>query len=78
MQGYAVKAGVRIARGQSILFMDADGATKVSDVEKLETELRQIASGEVYPTSHLGRLRATYGLNITPHKALQSPSQVSR
>lgn len=45
MQGFAVKAGVQIARGQNILFMDADGATKVSDVEKLESELQRISSG---------------------------------
>ena len=47
MQGFAVKAGVQIARGQNILFMDADGATKISDVGKLETELQRISSGFV-------------------------------
>lgn len=46
LQGFAVKAGVQIARGQNILFMDADGATKISDVEKLETELQRISSGQ--------------------------------
>ena len=44
LQGYAVKAGVLIARGQKILFMDADGATRVSDVEKLEAELSKVAT----------------------------------
>ena len=47
MQGFAVKAGVQIARGQDVLFMDADGATKISDVEKLEAELRRIQSGKL-------------------------------
>ena len=45
MQGAAVKAGMLITRGQSALFMDADGATKVSDVEKLEAELQRSSSG---------------------------------
>ena len=40
-QGHAVKAGMLIARGANLLFMDADGATKVSDVEKLERSLAE-------------------------------------
>ena len=39
---------MQIARGQNILFMDADGATKISDVEKLESELQRISSGQAY------------------------------
>lgn len=39
LQGYAVKAGMLVGRGELLLFMDADGATRVSDVEKLEGAL---------------------------------------
>lgn len=35
-KGGAVKAGVLAARGRYIMFADADGASKFSDVEKLE------------------------------------------
>ena len=34
-----------VAKGEVVLFMDADGATKVSDVEKLEASLQSIATG---------------------------------
>lgn len=50
-----MKAGVQITRGQNILFMDADGATKVSDVEKLESELQRISSGPLSPHDELKR-----------------------
>lgn len=32
-----------MGRGESLLFMDADGATRVSDVEKLEAALATIS-----------------------------------
>lgn len=43
-KGYAVKSGMLCSRGQRLLMMDADGATKVSDLEKLEARLAQISS----------------------------------
>jgi len=39
LQGHAVRVGMGIARGEFCLFMDADGATRFSDVEKLEQDL---------------------------------------
>jgi len=45
-KGYAVKAGMLVARGEVVLFMDADGATKVSDVEKLEASLQSVVTGK--------------------------------
>ncbi|KAK9902701.1 hypothetical protein WJX75_003242 [Coccomyxa subellipsoidea] len=42
-KGYAVKAGMLVGRGEQLLFMDADGATRVSDVEKLETALTSVS-----------------------------------
>lgn len=47
-QGYAVKAGMLVARGASVLMMDADGATRVSDLAKL-----QEAMGKLSPQSGL-------------------------
>lgn len=43
-KGAAVKAGCLCARGQRVLFMDADGATKVSDMERLEARLGEVSS----------------------------------
>ena len=40
----AVKSGMLCARGQKLLMMDADGATKVSDLERLEVKLAEISS----------------------------------
>lgn len=43
-KGYAVKAGMLCARGSNLLMMDADGATRVSDLEKLETKMEEITT----------------------------------
>lgn len=45
--GGAVRNGVLCARGQLILFADADDATKFSDVERLEKEMIRLCNGEV-------------------------------
>ena len=42
LQGRAVKAGMMVARGQQLLMADADGATKISDLAKLEDALKQL------------------------------------
>ena len=42
VQGSAVKAGMMIARGQYLLMADADGATRVSDLAKLEAVMKSI------------------------------------
>jgi dolichyl-phosphate beta-glucosyltransferase len=41
-KGYAVKAGIMCTRGKNVLFMDADGATAVSEIEKLEKSLKTL------------------------------------
>ena len=38
-KGYAVRSGVVNARGQLVLFADADGATPIEEVERLEAAL---------------------------------------
>jgi glycosyltransferase involved in cell wall biosynthesis len=45
-KGYAVKSGALCSRGAKILTMDADGATRVSEVERLEAMLGSIAVPE--------------------------------
>eukprot|EP00877_Chromochloris_zofingiensis_P010328 jgi/Chrzof1/5549/Cz16g07060.t1 len=41
-KGMAVREGMMIARGEYCLFMDADGATRVSDMEVLEKAVREV------------------------------------
>lgn len=38
-KGYAVRTGVVNARGRLVLFMDADGATPIGEIERLEASL---------------------------------------
>jgi dolichyl-phosphate beta-glucosyltransferase len=45
-KGRAVREGMLIARGQTCLFMDADGATRVSDIELLEAALQEVATSK--------------------------------
>lgn len=42
-KGAAVRKGVLCSRGELILFADSDGATAISDMQKLEDELLKIA-----------------------------------
>jgi dolichyl-phosphate beta-glucosyltransferase len=41
-KGFAVKTGMQHARGQLLLMVDADGATRIADLENLEARLRQV------------------------------------
>lgn len=43
-KGGAVTLGTKCARGALVLFADADGATKFSDLQKLEDKLREMTS----------------------------------
>jgi dolichyl-phosphate beta-glucosyltransferase len=45
-KGRAVREGVLIARGELVLFMDADGATRVSDMASLEAAIAEAASSK--------------------------------
>lgn len=38
-----------VARGELILYADADGATKFSDLEKVEAGLKKVATTTVQP-----------------------------
>ena len=69
-KGYAVKAGIMCTRGREVLFMDADGATAVSEIEKLEKSMNTMLqemkadSGEVRtpPSWERGSKRAPPGI----------------
>jgi dolichyl-phosphate beta-glucosyltransferase len=64
-KGYAVRSGVVNARGRLILFADADGATPIREIERLEAAVqagadvaigsRALQSGEVQVRSRLHR-----------------------
>lgn len=60
-KGYAVKSGMLCSRGQRLLMMDADGATKVSDLERLEAKLAEICSHKEGPLNspHANKAAAT-------------------
>lgn len=60
-KGRAVREGMLVARGQSCLFMDADGATRVSDMELLEAALQDIASSKESTVSRDSRAGAKGG-----------------
>uniref|UniRef100_A0A1I8F6E1 dolichyl-phosphate beta-glucosyltransferase n=1 Tax=Macrostomum lignano TaxID=282301 RepID=A0A1I8F6E1_9PLAT len=44
-KGGAVRRGMLAARGQRLLFADADGATRFSDLDRLERELQSCTGG---------------------------------
>lgn len=46
-KGEAIRKGMLHARGELLLMLDADGATKVDDLEKLETQIRAVAGKEL-------------------------------
>ncbi|KAL6523811.1 hypothetical protein OROHE_016349 [Orobanche hederae] len=45
-KGEAIKKGMLHSRGELLLMLDADGATKVSDLEKLENQIHALAVEE--------------------------------
>jgi len=46
-KGYAVRTGMLNARGSAVLFMDADGATPIAEIERLEAALAAGADGAI-------------------------------
>uniref|UniRef100_A0A915EHN8 Glycosyltransferase 2-like domain-containing protein n=1 Tax=Ditylenchus dipsaci TaxID=166011 RepID=A0A915EHN8_9BILA len=52
-KGGAVREGVLCARGQLILFADADGATTFSEFAKLEKEIYKLCNGQQSSASNL-------------------------
>jgi dolichyl-phosphate beta-glucosyltransferase len=53
-KGAAVRAGALIARGERLLFMDADGATRMADLDALEAVLTKV-SVRGWPGSGAGK-----------------------
>ena len=64
-KGYAVRSGIVNARGRRVLFADADGATPIEEIERLDAALdagadlaigsRAMTSGEVHVRTRLHR-----------------------
>ncbi|POW17866.1 hypothetical protein PSTT_00018 [Puccinia striiformis] len=86
-KGGAVRHGILHARGELILFVDADGATKFSDLSKLISSLRaiQVQSPVQFPTTKPGRSEKKkgkeeiHGIAIGSRAHLvSSPTVVSR
>ena len=44
---WCVEQGCLSARGERVLFLDADAATEIADVERLEKALDEVASNHV-------------------------------
>ncbi|GFY83609.1 nucleotide-diphospho-sugar transferases superfamily protein [Actinidia rufa] len=50
-KGEAIRKGMLHSRGELLLMLDADGATKVDDLEKLENQIRTVARRELGDSS---------------------------
>ncbi|XP_057475246.1 uncharacterized protein LOC130763358 [Actinidia eriantha] len=50
-KGEAIRKGMLHSRGELLLMLDADGATKVDDLEKLENQIRAVAKRELGDSS---------------------------
>ena len=59
-KGYAVRSGIVNARGRHVLFADADGATPINEIERLEAALRQGAAIAIG-----SRARRATGVHVT-------------
>ena len=70
-KGGAVKRGVVFARGDYVLMADADGATEISDLDKLFAQLKQIEQ----PSEMLG---GVVGMTVGSRAHLEKNSVVSR
>lgn len=75
-KGGAVRLGVQNARGAAILFADADGATKFSDLAKLEASLKDIVKAD-YLTAP-GAVAASLGIVCGSRAHLEEQAISSR
>jgi dolichyl-phosphate beta-glucosyltransferase len=46
-KGAAIRKGMLHARGELLLMLDADGATKITDLEKLEFQIKEFVKKEL-------------------------------
>lgn len=53
-KGGAVRMGCLSARGERVLFLDADGATEIADMERLEKAIDMIAPDHTVPVIAIG------------------------
>ncbi|KAF8402909.1 hypothetical protein HHK36_011001 [Tetracentron sinense] len=60
-KGEAIKKGMLHSRGELLLMLDADGATKINDLEKLENQIRavyrkELQLGDAVPSDSCSRI----------------------
>lgn len=60
-KGAAVRAGAFVARGERVLMMDADGATRVADLDRLDTVLTELAENAAKSNAGAPPLGAALG-----------------
>ncbi|KAM1126053.1 hypothetical protein ACFX2B_040779 [Malus domestica] len=53
-KGEAIRKGMLHSRGELLLMLDADGATKVNDIEKLEKQIHAVAEQDKFRDSSAG------------------------
>ncbi|XP_057436477.1 uncharacterized protein LOC130728915 isoform X2 [Lotus japonicus] len=53
-KGEAIRKGMLHSRGELLLMLDADGATKVTDLEKLENQIQAVAKKEFHQEDSSG------------------------
>ncbi|KAL3153055.1 hypothetical protein ABBQ38_012078 [Trebouxia sp. C0009 RCD-2024] len=70
-KGRAVKAGMMIARGEHLLMADADDATKISDLAKLEDALKQLTTPGTSPTTRMLQQKSGLGMAIGSRAHMQ-------
>lgn len=63
-KGFAVRTGMRFARGEKILMLDADGETQTSDLENLELEIEAIKTEDLHGIAIGSRNHLTEGITV--------------
>lgn len=70
-KGCAVKAGMLIGRGQHLLMADADGATRISDLAKLEAALKDLNDPGQAQSTRLIQQQSGLGMAIGSRAHMQ-------
>ncbi|XP_057815905.2 uncharacterized protein LOC131029437 isoform X1 [Cryptomeria japonica] len=64
-KGAAIRKGMLHARGEILLMLDADGATKITDLGKLENQIKEYAEKEIIKESKISSGSITKICNIS-------------
>ena len=72
-KGAAVRAGAFVARGERLLMMDADGATRVADLDRLEAAVDGVVAAATKKDGAAGATVAAAAAPRTPPSSSPSP-----